>query len=148
MLRRVVELALAHQRSCSCRLERFVEGALGVRVEIVANDNHFFALGVATFNQARHLNRPIHFGLLLPNGDLSPLGQRFSEHEDIGNFRTFVFVVDAFGVLLCCGNRALDLLDQLNGFMLPRIVFFLPHRSATKLASMQSTGMFASYSRE
>ena len=39
-----------------CGSKRFVERALGVRVQVVAHHDHFVALGVAAFQQPSHFD--------------------------------------------------------------------------------------------
>ena len=55
-----------NQRACAGRLEHFVAGPLGVRIEVVADQRDLVATGVAPFQQAGRLRRPIGLGASVP----------------------------------------------------------------------------------
>ena len=67
-----------NQLPCPGRLEHFVEGALRVRVEVVAHQGDLLAFGVASFQQAGDLQRPVHLRAPGPGRRLPPTRQRFA----------------------------------------------------------------------
>lgn len=74
--------------------ERFVEGAGRVCVEVVADQRHPFASGVAAVQQRGDFRRPIGLGPLRASGRLTPLGVRFAEHENRRRAVPLVLVFD------------------------------------------------------
>ena len=89
VFRRVAELDATNQFPCPGRLEHFVEGSLGVRVEVVAHQGDLRAVGVASFQQAGDLQRPVHLRshlvMCLP-GLMGPPTER--EHEQIATIHS------------------------------------------------------------
>ena len=96
----------------SGRLEHLVEGSLGVRVEVVAHQGDLLAVGVASFQQAGDLQRPVHLRTPRPNRRLPPTRQRFAEQEDRGRAGPFVLVVDTPRTVLRGRHRRAGFLDQ------------------------------------
>ena len=92
---------------------RFI-GALRVRVEVVAHQGDLLAFGVASFQQAGDLQRPVHLRAPGPGRRLPPTRQRFAEQEDRGRAGPFVLVVDTPGTLLRGRHRRAGFLDQLH----------------------------------
>ena len=131
VFRRVAELDATNQFPCPGRLEHFVEGSLGVRVEVVAHQGDLRAVGVASFQQAGDLQRPVHLRTPGPGGRLPPTRQRFAEQEDRGRAGPFVLVVDTPGTVLRGRHRRAGFLDQLHRLLVHahdgtiRIVGFL-----------------------
>jgi len=76
------------------RCERFIERALGVRVEVVAHECHIRAIGIARIQYLRDFARPVGLGPPLAGGRLSETRERFGEHENAGRTITFVFVLN------------------------------------------------------
>ncbi len=72
MLRRVAELDFANQCTGTGWFKGSVERSLGVRVEIVANQNHLLAGRVTALQQVGHFNRPDHFRFELSSRRLTP----------------------------------------------------------------------------
>ena len=131
VFRRVAELDATNQFPCPGRLEHFVEGSLGVRVEVVAHQGDLLAFGVASFQQAGDLQRPVHLRTPGPGGRLPPTRQRLAEQEDRGRAGPFVLVVDTPGTVLRGRHRRAGFLDQLHRLLVHahdgtiRIVGFL-----------------------
>ena len=131
VFRRVAELDATNQFPCPGRLEHFVEGSLGVRVEVVAHQDDLRAVGVASFQQAGDLQRPVHLRTPRPGRRLPPTRQRFAEQEDRGRAGPFVLVVDTPGTVLRGRHRRAGFLDQLHRLLVHahdgtiRIVGFL-----------------------
>ena len=125
------ELDATNELPCPGRLEHFVEGALGVRVEVVAHQGDLLAVGVASFQQAGDLQRPVHLPAPGPGRRLPPTRQRFAEQEDRGRAGPFVLVVDTPGTLLRGRHRRTGFPDQLHRLLVHahdgtiRIVGFL-----------------------
>ena len=114
VFRRVAELEATNQLPGPGRLEHFVEGALGVRVQVVAHQDDLLALGVAALQQAGHLHCPVRLRAPGPRRRLPPARQRLGEQEDRGRARPFVIVVDTAGSMRRGGHRRARLLDQLH----------------------------------
>ena len=74
VLGRVAEVDPLDGRPRLLRLEHLVERSFGVRVEVVANECHFLAIGIARVQQVSDFLRPIGFGPMLPSGGLSEAG--------------------------------------------------------------------------
>ena len=72
MLRGVAELNASYQLPCPLRLKGLVERALGVRVQVVSDNDDFVTVGISAFEQAGHLDSPIDLGFSLTHGNLSP----------------------------------------------------------------------------
>ena len=131
VFRRVAELDATNQLPCPGRLEHFVEGSLGVRVEVVAHQGDLRAVGVASFQQAGDLQRPVHLHTPGPGRRLPPTRQRLAEQEDCGRAGPFVLVVDTPGTVLRGRHRRAGFLDQLHRLLVHahdgtiRIVGFL-----------------------
>jgi len=62
----------------------FVESSHGVRIQIVADQNHFLCIRVSRAEKFFHLNSPIDLGALLANMHRAPAGKWFGEHENAG----------------------------------------------------------------
>ena len=113
----VAELDAASQCAGLRWFEHFVERSFGVRVEVVANQNDLFAVGVTTFQMAGHLLRPVHFRSTLSCGRLTPPRERFGEHEDGSGAGSLILVVDSPSVGFRRRNRLAGFLHQLYGLL-------------------------------
>ena len=118
VFRRVAELDATNQFPCPGRLEHCVEGALRVRVEVVADQGDLRAVGVATFQQAGDLQRPVRLRTPSPGRRLPPTGQRLAEQEDRGRASPFVLVIDPARPLPGGGNRRTCFPDQLHRLLI------------------------------
>ena len=98
MLRRVAELEASNQGASTLGGKRFIERALGMGVEVVAHQDHLAAGSVAALQQSSHFDGPIALRFSFADGDFTPAGQRFGEHEEGGRPRSFVFVVNPLAV--------------------------------------------------
>jgi hypothetical protein len=114
VFRCVVELDPTDQLSGAVRFKGFVERPLGVRVQVVAHEDHLLASGVAPFQQTGHFDGPVDFRPALAHSHFPPPGERFGEHKNAGGPRPFVLVINPFG--MCCrgGNRRAGFLQQLD----------------------------------
>src|SRR4030095_15699209 len=84
MLRRVAELEASNQGASPLGGKRFIKCALGVGVKVVTHQDHLAAGSVAALQQSRHFDSPIAIRFSFADGDFTPAGQRFGEHEDGG----------------------------------------------------------------
>ncbi len=98
--RGVAELDPVHQLSNSFRIKRL----LGVRMQIVAHENHLFAASISSLEDACHFHGPVDFRFGHPDSHLSPTREWFREHENIGSPRPFIFVINTLGVFGRSGN--------------------------------------------
>ncbi len=105
MFRGVAELDPANQLSSSIRIKRLVKRPLGVRMQIVAHENHLVTVGVPSFKDPSHFHGPVDFCFGHPDSHLSPTREWFCEHENIGSPRPFIFVINTLGVFGRNGNR-------------------------------------------
>ena len=114
VFRRVAELEATNQFSCPHRLEHFVEGALRVRIEVVAHQGDPRAVGVAAFQQTGDLHRPVRLRAPGAGRRLPPTRQRLAEQEDRGRAGPLVLVVHAARSRGGRGHRRSRFLDQLH----------------------------------
>jgi hypothetical protein len=128
VLRRVAESDPFDIGSCSLWFERLIERSLGVRVEVVANEDHRRAIGVACIQHPRDFNRPVGFGPSHPGGRLAEARERLGEHKDARRAIALILVIDAPAMPLRGGDRHSRLLEQLDRLFvhaqhgIPRIV--------------------------
>ena len=65
MLGRVTEANAPYELAGFGRWKHFVESSRRVRVEVVADQNHFFAFGIAILQKGGHFLRPVKLRSLL-----------------------------------------------------------------------------------
>ena len=114
MFRRVTKVDSLYERSGFRWRERFVERALRMRVEVVANQDYLPSLPVTSVEKGRHFDRPINLSALLADGGLTPSGKRLGQHEDACCPATFIFVVNATRMFFRGRNRLSNFFVKLN----------------------------------
>src|ERR1700734_2555380 len=100
----VAEVDSFYVRPRAVRFKRFIECSLGMRVEVVANQGHFRAIGKARIQRLSNFDRPVGFGPSQACRRLSEARQRFGEHENTGRAIALVLVIDTLALLLCRGD--------------------------------------------
>ena len=70
--------------TCLVYWKRFVERAFGMRIQIVVDQCHYFAVCVAGVEQLRHFNGPVNLCPARSSRALAKCGQGFGEHKDAG----------------------------------------------------------------
>jgi hypothetical protein len=114
VFRGVTESNAFQVRAGAARFERFIKRSFGMRVEVVANEYHMRAIGIASIQSLSDFDRPVGLGPTRAGGRLSETRQRFGEHENAGRAVAFVFIIDALAMLLRCGDRHPSFLEQLE----------------------------------
>jgi len=75
-----------------------------VRIEVVADKDHFLCIGIVPLKKVLHLIRPILLGSGFGDGDPPPLPQRLGEHEPVDNPIFLVLGVVSFRAAGLCWN--------------------------------------------
>jgi hypothetical protein len=81
MFRGVTKLDSFQVSSRTVRLERFIKRSFSVRVEVVANECHTLAIGVARIQHLSDFDGPVGLGPPFASGRLSETRERFGEQE-------------------------------------------------------------------
>jgi hypothetical protein len=115
VFRRVAEVEAFDVGSRPLRCTRFLAGAFGVRVEVVANEGHLCAVGIARVQHLGDFDRPVSFGPPSAGGRLPEARQRFGEHENAGRAIAFICIIDTLAMLLRRCDRHPRLLEQRDG---------------------------------
>src|SRR5712692_10195482 len=94
----VMELDTLQNASCFGRLEGFIEGSSGVRVQVILHDAHVFRLRIDRIDQPLDAVRVVDLGAVVGHFDMAPAGKRLDEEKQVSGAQPLIFIIDACGL--------------------------------------------------
>lgn len=96
MFGRVMKANASQKSSCFMRCKGVIKRGSSMGVEIIQHQMDTVRVWIMFIDQQTHLVCKIKAGALLGDGDVSPIGKRFKEQEQISCPTPLVFVVIAY----------------------------------------------------
>jgi hypothetical protein len=90
-----------------------------MNIQIIANQLDLFGIWTIFFKDDTDFVCPIDFCRIsatqpLANRNTTPAAKWFGNHENVGDSRSFVFIIDPSRMIACCRNRLSNFLEQLH----------------------------------